>query len=87
MTSLPIDSTIAFNLEPTSKVDLKAESERLFQEAVDAAVVKALLAREQGSLDYRPTTTDSRPPTTDDRLPTTDNRPPTAEADEPRTIE
>jgi hypothetical protein len=58
--SLPIDSTIAFNLEPTSKVDLKAESERLFQEAVDAAVVKALLAREQGALDYRPATTDSR---------------------------
>jgi hypothetical protein len=46
VTSLPIDSTIAFNLEPTSKVDLKAESERLFQEAVDAAVAKALQARE-----------------------------------------
>jgi len=52
--SLPIEVPIGFNLASTSKVDLKAESDRIFQEAVAAAVEKALLAREDNNRDTIP---------------------------------
>ena len=45
--SLPLESTVAFDLTPTSRVDLEKEQQRIFQEAVDAAVAKALQAREE----------------------------------------
>ena len=49
--SLPLESTVAFDLTPTSRVDLEKEQQRIFQEAVDAAVVKALQAREENKLE------------------------------------
>jgi hypothetical protein len=45
--SLPLESTVAFDLTPTSRVDLEKEQKRIFQEAVDVAVTKALQAREE----------------------------------------
>ena len=56
--SFPIESTLAFDLAPASKVDLKAESDRIFQEAVAAAVEKALLAREENNRDTIPVQSD-----------------------------
>ena len=53
VSSAVIESSIAFSLvpdevlEPTHRVDLEKERQRIFQEAVDAAVAKALQAREE----------------------------------------
>ena len=77
--SLPLETEVGFNLEPVSKVDLKAESERLFQEAVNAAVTKILQARED----------ECRTPTSEEvRVPSIVEHPTIPDLPvEPRTIE
>ena len=49
--SLPLESSVAFDLTPTTRVDLEKEQQRIFQEAVDMAVAKALQTREENKLE------------------------------------